>query len=420
MPPGDVLKKQLIAVVDERTTVICLTTAGQIRREDEPYETPAGLFHEPPFHVHCRSYSVPWMPGMDSPEIDEARSEVARRGEDRMERQLASARRIPKADVDDVPDLPEFSRIEVSMGMNSMKAGKAVDPALREAIETGGYRLKASALDEASDLAGVQARMMERARQQGLMREAAAESVDDMVRQAPGVVADADHARRTESVLDALDEADAAPSARTIGSLEEGDQYVFQRAQEIELSQYERDALETYLNPEYETINKTVRGRDPVTSNVQIQWGADEDARRSVAEAVKALDSLAEKQALTEPMTLFRSAHGWPAKFDMDGLVGTVVDEGHYLSTSLSREFAEKWAGGLNSNKALIEIVAEEGTQGFMPTSGLAQEFGRVVDAQAEFTLARGTRLEIVSVEQIEVGGKTSWLVRAIARQDWT
>jgi hypothetical protein len=55
--------KQLVAVIDKRTTVICLSAAGQIKPVTQPYETINGEFDTPPFHVHCRSISVPWMPG---------------------------------------------------------------------------------------------------------------------------------------------------------------------------------------------------------------------------------------------------------------------------------------------------------------------------------------------------------------------
>lgn len=60
----DLVLRQLIAVVDSRTTVVCLHAAGQIRAVDEPFETLAGDFMQPPFHVHCRTLVVPWMPGM--------------------------------------------------------------------------------------------------------------------------------------------------------------------------------------------------------------------------------------------------------------------------------------------------------------------------------------------------------------------
>jgi hypothetical protein len=49
MPPGtgDLLLKQLVAVIDGRTTVICLHAAGQIQPVEHPFETLAGEFGGP-------------------------------------------------------------------------------------------------------------------------------------------------------------------------------------------------------------------------------------------------------------------------------------------------------------------------------------------------------------------------------------
>jgi hypothetical protein len=71
--------KQLEAVIDGRTTVICLHAAGQVRSVGEPYDTLAGQFDEPPFHVHCRSVSVPYLPGMTAATRDAANRELLRR-----------------------------------------------------------------------------------------------------------------------------------------------------------------------------------------------------------------------------------------------------------------------------------------------------------------------------------------------------
>lgn len=59
-----VLRKMARAVIDNRTTVICLHVAGQIVEVDEPYETLLGEQDEPPFHIHCRTVETPWLPGM--------------------------------------------------------------------------------------------------------------------------------------------------------------------------------------------------------------------------------------------------------------------------------------------------------------------------------------------------------------------
>lgn len=60
---ADLLFKQLFAVIDHVTTVVCLHAAGQIRGIDEAFETLNGNYMEPPFHIRCRSKVTPWMPG---------------------------------------------------------------------------------------------------------------------------------------------------------------------------------------------------------------------------------------------------------------------------------------------------------------------------------------------------------------------
>jgi hypothetical protein len=75
----DLVFKQLVAVVDGRTTMLCLSAAGQVRRVSEPYETMNGPLDVPPFHLHCRSISVPWMSGMESDLLARARAEILSR-----------------------------------------------------------------------------------------------------------------------------------------------------------------------------------------------------------------------------------------------------------------------------------------------------------------------------------------------------
>lgn len=69
----------MVAVIDKRTTVVCLHAAGQIQPVDAPFETLAGLLEMPPFHIHCRSQVVPWMPGFGNDIRAEANAELMRR-----------------------------------------------------------------------------------------------------------------------------------------------------------------------------------------------------------------------------------------------------------------------------------------------------------------------------------------------------
>lgn len=73
------IRKQVVAVIDERTTMVCLHAAGMITEVGEPFETLAGDFMEPPFHIHCRSIMRPWMSGFLSKTRAEANEEMQKR-----------------------------------------------------------------------------------------------------------------------------------------------------------------------------------------------------------------------------------------------------------------------------------------------------------------------------------------------------
>ena len=71
--------KQARAIIDKRTTVVCLDIHGAMVPVDEPFETMAGDFQRPPFHVHCRTLVGPRMAGFLSDARAEANDELQRR-----------------------------------------------------------------------------------------------------------------------------------------------------------------------------------------------------------------------------------------------------------------------------------------------------------------------------------------------------
>lgn len=73
------LLKQVVAVIDGRTTPVCLHAAGQIQPLDKPFETLLGPQDETPFHVHCRSMVIPWMSGFVSDIRSAANAELLKR-----------------------------------------------------------------------------------------------------------------------------------------------------------------------------------------------------------------------------------------------------------------------------------------------------------------------------------------------------
>lgn len=80
------IRKQVLATIDNRTTVVCLHAAGQIRDIDEPFDTLNGPLQRPPFHWGCRSQPIPYARGMAQRHRAEANAELMNRP--RAERRL--------------------------------------------------------------------------------------------------------------------------------------------------------------------------------------------------------------------------------------------------------------------------------------------------------------------------------------------
>jgi hypothetical protein len=79
MPGVPLLRKQIIATVDDVTTMVCLDAAGQIRPIDQPFHTIAGEFQHPPFHIWCRSVVIPYLEGFITGHRQQANAEISRR-----------------------------------------------------------------------------------------------------------------------------------------------------------------------------------------------------------------------------------------------------------------------------------------------------------------------------------------------------
>lgn len=76
---ADLVFQQVLAVIDKRTTAVCLHAAGQIRPIGTLFTTLLGEQEGTPFHVHCRSQVIPWMPGFVSDIRDAANTELLTR-----------------------------------------------------------------------------------------------------------------------------------------------------------------------------------------------------------------------------------------------------------------------------------------------------------------------------------------------------
>ena len=71
--------KQVVAVIDSRTTIVCLNAAGQIKRVDAPFSTLNGDFDAPPFHINCRAIVVPYSVGAVNSQREAANTELRSR-----------------------------------------------------------------------------------------------------------------------------------------------------------------------------------------------------------------------------------------------------------------------------------------------------------------------------------------------------
>lgn len=76
---ADLIMRQVHSVIDNRTTVVCLHAAGQIRPISEPFDTLLGPQDETPFHVRCRSHIVPYMKGFVTDIRERSNAELLRR-----------------------------------------------------------------------------------------------------------------------------------------------------------------------------------------------------------------------------------------------------------------------------------------------------------------------------------------------------
>ena len=95
--------KQVRAVIDGRTSMVCLDVAGQTRRVGEPFDTLLGPQQAPPFHIWCRSIVVPWVRGMDTQEAEAEREARTRPPSARRNLPPKAASETPKPKAPDRP-----------------------------------------------------------------------------------------------------------------------------------------------------------------------------------------------------------------------------------------------------------------------------------------------------------------------------
>ena len=145
LPVGAILMKQVVAVIDDRTSVVCLHAAGQIQPVGETFKTLNGEYLSPPFHVHCRSKVVPWMPGFVNAQRKLANDELRKRPPS--QRRLADGRERRK-----IPDELNVEKpvadpvLAEDAALNALPDPRALTPEEEELAR--GYQLNSAALND--------------------------------------------------------------------------------------------------------------------------------------------------------------------------------------------------------------------------------------------------------------------------------
>lgn len=105
--------KQCRAIIDSRTTVICLQMHGVAVPVEVPFETMAGDFQQPPFHIHCRTLVSPAIRGYVSEARREANAELQRRPKkERKRNRTGNGGSIPKPTTKNPPSGYSFAEIQ--------------------------------------------------------------------------------------------------------------------------------------------------------------------------------------------------------------------------------------------------------------------------------------------------------------------
>jgi hypothetical protein len=101
----DLIYKQAVAVIDERTTIVCLNVAGQIRKVGQPFDTLNGALDAPPFHYGCRAIVEIYLPGTVNVQRELANAEL---------KQRPVTKRDPSLSADPGPAESDSSRAELA------------------------------------------------------------------------------------------------------------------------------------------------------------------------------------------------------------------------------------------------------------------------------------------------------------------
>lgn len=136
-----------------------------------------------------------------------------------------------------------------------------------------------------------------------------------------------------------------------------------------------------------------------INDELRRKWdNADEDSKKLVAEIDSAIDK---SLPLDENTILYRGMRGEGIS---DFKVGDVLTDKAYMSTTIHKEFADRWANNLTSGY-IIKIEAQAGQKGLITNFYTADT---TFADEYEFLLPRNTSIQITSIniENKTVGAK--------------
>jgi hypothetical protein len=160
------------------------------------------------------------------------------------------------------------------------------------------------------------------------------------------------------------------------------------------------------------SINHKLREREGVLFNPSLQPSMNEERNKLFLEnqkkwdeAVKSLDKLVElSPALTEPTTTYRGIGNNFAKTLQEKGIGTTYQDNGFVSLTLDK----KIAGGFPSRPTgnMMEIVLPKGTKAINPSRFFTSSKlgGTELKREKELILGRGTKFEILSIENSPMG----------------
>lgn len=139
------------------------------------------------------------------------------------------------------------------------------------------------------------------------------------------------------------------------------------------LSADEADAIDEYVVGEgYQGINESLRSDGPLTP------------------AIAALDAALAKAVVPEAMIVYRAVRGNAVAFK----VGDVVIDNGFMSTSITKRGAEKWAAQ-SDNSAILRIHVPKGANAAYVNASIGDDSSE----ETELLLPRGGRLKIVGIK---------------------